>query len=160
MVSAGRIFFSPFKIIEYFLYSWYSACVKESKKYDPMDNTTLKVIEKKLLEQKKTLEYELSAIGKKGVSQQETQDFDARFPNYGDKEDENAAEVATFSDRLAIERTLENDLKDVNKALKNIQDGTYGRCKYCGKPIDERRLMARPTSGSCVDCKKKLKGEN
>ena len=125
-----------------------------------MDSKTLKVIENKLLEQKKTLEFELNSIGKKEVTQQEEEDFDARFPNYGDKEDENAAEVATFSDRLAIERTLENDLKDVLKALKNIKAGTYGICKYCGKPIDERRLMVRPISSSCVDCKKRLKGES
>lgn len=124
-----------------------------------MDKKTLKEIEKKLLEQKKSLEEELSATGKKDNTSQD-ENFQSRFPNYGDKEDENAAEVAVYSDRIAIEQELEKDLRDINKALKNIKDGKYGVCKYCGKPIDERRLMIRPTSSSCVDCKKKLKGEN
>ncbi|MFA5022441.1 MAG: hypothetical protein WC508_05165 [Patescibacteria group bacterium] len=32
-------------------------------------------------------------------------------------------------------------------------------CKYCGQVIEEKRLMIRPTSSSCVACKKKLQGE-
>ena len=122
-----------------------------------MDKKTLKEIEKKLLEQKKTIEDELSAIGEK--KEERTDDYDSHFPNYGDKEDENAAEVAVYSDRIAIEQELEHDLRDIDKALKSVKDGSYGICKYCGKPIDVRRLMVRPTSSSCVECKKKLKGE-
>lgn len=78
------------------------------------------------------------------------------FPSYGDKEDENAAEVATFSDNLSVDRTLEGILADVEKALDRIAKGTYGKCKYCGQEIDERRLRVRPESGSCVACKTKL----
>lgn len=79
--------------------------------------------------------------------------FQADFPDYGDKEDENASEVQTFSDNLALEATLEGTLEDVDRALGRMDQGTYGRCKYCGKPIDQRRLSARPESGSCVSCK-------
>lgn len=126
-----------------------------------MDKKTLKEIEKKLLAQKAAIEAELAATGKKDdATSQDDENFKSRFPNYGDKEDENAAEVAVYSDRIAIEQELEKDLRDVNKALKSIKDGSYGICKYCGKTIDERRLTIRPTSSSCVECKKRLKGEN
>lgn len=126
-----------------------------------MEKKKLKEIEKKLLEQKKTVEKELAATGKKdNATSQDDENYNSRFPNYGDKEDENAAEVSVYSDRLAIEQELEKDLRDINKALQSIKEGTYGTCKYCGKPIDERRLFIRPTSSSCVDCKKRLKGEN
>jgi len=126
-----------------------------------MNKNILKEIQKKLLDQKKNIETELSATGKKdNNTSQDDENFKSRFPDYGDKEDENAAEVAVYSDRIAIEQELEKDLRDVNKALKSIKDGTYGTCKYCGKAIDERRLSIRPTSSSCVECKKRLKGEN
>lgn len=78
------------------------------------------------------------------------------WPEYGDKEDENAAEVATFSDKLSLHRTLEETLEDVETALQRIAKGTYGICKYCKQTIDERRLRARPESSSCVSCKTKL----
>ncbi|MFZ5390761.1 MAG: TraR/DksA family transcriptional regulator [Patescibacteria group bacterium] len=78
------------------------------------------------------------------------------WPEYGDKEDENAAEVATFSDKLSLHKALEETLEDVEAALQRLADGSYGICKHCQKEIDERRLRARPESSSCVDCKTRL----
>jgi len=87
-------------------------------------------------------------------------EWKARFPNRGDADDENAQEVAVFSGRLSLEKTLKKTLKDIDQALENINKGDYGICKHCSKPISEARLKARPTSSSCIDCKKKLKGED
>lgn len=86
-------------------------------------------------------------------------DFNSDFPNFGDKEDENASEVAQFSNNLSLEDELEKALRDVESALKLIENGTYGTCKYCGQRIDERRILARPTSTSCIQCKKTLTQE-
>jgi RNA polymerase-binding protein DksA len=117
-----------------------------------MDQNTLKVLEDKLLEEKAELEEELGRFAQRNPHN--PTDFNADFPQLGDKEDENAAEVAEYSKDLTLERTLEASLRDVNKALARIKDGTYGTCRYCNKAIDEKRLMARPTSTSCIDCKK------
>lgn len=87
------------------------------------------------------------------------EDYDAKFPNLGDKEDENAEEVDTFSTNLTLERTLEGQLRDVDKALERISKNNYGICKYCSKEIDEKRLRARPASSSCVECKKSFTQE-
>jgi RNA polymerase-binding protein DksA len=117
-----------------------------------MDKNTLKTLEDMLLEEKAKLEEELSRFAQRNPNNSE--DFNADFPQLGEKEDENASEVAEYSKDLTLERTLEASLRDVNKALDRMKDGTYGTCKYCGKPIDEKRLMARATSTSCIDCKK------
>ncbi len=117
-----------------------------------MDKTTLKTLEEKLLEEKAKLEIELGGFATRNP--QNTDDFNADFPQLGEKEDENASEVAEYSKDLTVERTLESSLRDVKKALERLHEGTYGICKYCGKPIDNKRLMARPTSTSCIDCKK------
>lgn len=82
---------------------------------------------------------------------------EAGFPNYGDDEDDSSAEVATFTTNLSLENTLEKALRDVESALERISDGTYGVCKYCNQEIDERRLLARPSSSSCISCKEKMK---
>ena len=118
----------------------------------------LKEMKQVLLSRKDKIKQQLANFAQKDPNQEEN--YNSNFPDFGEKEDENAAEVSVYSDRLAIEQELEKDIKDINKALKNIKDGSYGICKHCGKPIDERRLMIRPTSSSCVECKKRLKGEN
>ncbi len=59
----------------------------------------------------------------------------------------------------AIEETLEKKYVDVKKALERIENGTYGICKFTGKPIGEARLRARPTSSASVEAKKFLTNE-
>lgn len=117
----------------------------------------LEGVKQKLLEEKEKLTNELTQFATKNPHN--TTDYNAKFPELGDKEDESAAEVATYSDNLTLERELESALRDVSGALARIEKGTYGICKYCEKPIDERRLRARPTSSACIDCKKILTQE-
>jgi DnaK suppressor protein len=41
---------------------------------------------------------------------------------------------------------------EVADALARIEQGTYGTCVDCGKPIPEGRLEARPEAARCVSC--------
>ncbi|MBP7992407.1 MAG: TraR/DksA family transcriptional regulator [Candidatus Magasanikbacteria bacterium] len=86
-------------------------------------------------------------------------DTDGQFPEYGDNLEDNAQEVTDFLSKKPVEMALERTLRDIDSALKRLEEGKYGICKYCDKPIDENRLMARPTSSSCVSCKKTLLDE-
>jgi RNA polymerase-binding transcription factor DksA len=107
---------------------------------------------KKVLKDKKAkLEVELRSFAARDPHT--STNFNTSFPDYGTKEDENAAEVAQFSDNLSLEKTLEHTLDDVIKALERISKNSYGKCKYCGEQIDERRLRVRPESSACVKCK-------
>lgn len=126
-------------------------------KNSPFSKEFIDEITKQLDEQRTKLEQELGKFTKK--SQHVADDFDTQFPEYGDKEDENAAEVAEYINNLPVEEGLEKTLRDVNKTLERIDKGTYGVCKYCGKAIEEKRLMARPTSSACVECKKTITQE-
>lgn len=82
-------------------------------------------------------------------------DYDAKFPDFGDKEDENAAEVEVFEKNLSMEKALEVSLFNVNKALKKMEAGDYGVCEKCGAPINPKRLEAFPSATTCMECKKK-----
>ncbi len=116
----------------------------------------LKDIKEKLESEQERLTHELDQITTKKAHGDEDR---TAFPNLGDKDDESAAEVAVYSDNLTIEKELENALRDVKTSLKRLEKGDYGTCKYCSKSIDERRLLARPVSSACVDCKKLLTQE-
>jgi DnaK suppressor protein len=77
--------------------------------------------------------------------------FNTDFPQYGDDEDDNAAEVAAFEGNLHLEETLETSLEMIDKALRKIENGSYGICEKCNLPIDEDRLKAMPTATRCAN---------
>src|ERR1041385_5344059 len=41
-------------------------------------------------------------------------------------------------------------IQDINEALGRIENGTYGQCGRCGKPLYEERLKAMPDRKSVV----------
>ena len=43
-------------------------------------------------------------------------------------------------------------VKEIDAALQRIEDGTYGQCERCGRPIDEERLKAVPTARYDAKC--------
>lgn len=117
----------------------------------------LEKIKKMLQEEKIKLEEDLAKFTKKNPHV--AGDFNSTFPDYGDKEDENAAEVAEYAANLSLEDNLEKALRDVIQSLDRVKKGAYGICKYCKKPISEKRLLARPTSSACIECKKTITQE-
>jgi RNA polymerase-binding transcription factor DksA len=52
---------------------------------------------------------------------------------------------------LTVRATLQRQLDEVNIALQKFDNGTYGVCETCGKPIDERRLRAFPAATHDVE---------
>jgi RNA polymerase-binding transcription factor len=72
--------------------------------------------------------------------------------------DNHMAETATATLDREIDYTLEENsehvLEAIEAALKRIEDGTYGACVNCGKPIAEERLAAIPWATHCIDCKR------
>ena len=84
--------------------------------------------------------------------------------NYPDPNDRASLE----SDRNFELRIRDRERKLILKmqeAIKRIDDRVFGNCDVCGGLISEKRLMARPVTTSCIDCKmkqekmEKLKGE-
>lgn len=84
--------------------------------------------------------------------------------NYPDPNDRASLE----SDRNFELRIRDRERKLIIKmqeAIKRIDDGTFGLCELCGGPISGKRLMARPVTTLCINCKtkqeqvEKLEGE-
>jgi len=81
---------------------------------------------------------------------------ETRFVDYGSEQDDNAHEVADWDLNRNTTQTIKKQLRDIKAALQRIEDGTYGICKYTGKPIEKKRLLARPTSSSSLEAKRML----
>lgn len=69
------------------------------------------------------------------------------------------------NDRASLEsdRNFELRIRDrerkliakMREAIQRIDNGTYGICEMCGGEISEKRLLARPVTTLCIDCKTK-----
>jgi len=51
---------------------------------------------------------------------------------------------------LSILERVQAELADVEHALRRLDDGTYGTCEACGRPIGESRLEAVPAARFCL----------
>lgn len=72
------------------------------------------------------------------------------------------ADVTDFKDAAAQENSASiqdlqvaqahAELTRILAARRRLDEGTYGFCEDCGEPIDERRLLAMPSSSRCTGC--------
>ena len=69
------------------------------------------------------------------------------------KREEEAAESFELEKRLVLEKRIRDQLAEVEHALEKFEQGTYGLCDDCCKPIDPARLEALPQANLCLDCK-------
>ncbi|WP_030378731.1 MULTISPECIES: TraR/DksA C4-type zinc finger protein [unclassified Streptomyces] len=58
------------------------------------------------------------------------------------------ADDLVSAQRMAVRRAL----KDIDAAFGRLEDGSYGVCGGCAKPIPVERLEILPYAGSCVPC--------
>jgi DnaK suppressor protein len=47
----------------------------------------------------------------------------------------------------------------IEEALKLFEEGTFGICEECGEEISEGRLMARPVTTLCIQCKRRMEAQ-
>jgi DnaK suppressor protein len=68
--------------------------------------------------------------------------------------DEEYADAGTATFERERDLSLVNNLRDlierIDKALAKIDEGTYGLCERCGKPIEKARIKALPYASLCL----------
>ena len=71
-------------------------------------------------------------------------------------DDEHDPEGATIAfERAQVEALLDQSrrhLSELDRSLRQLEEGAYGRCEICGDPIAPERLAARPTASTCITC--------
>ena len=85
------------------------------------------------------------------VSEEEREGRDAvtvEAKDFGDMATEAYGQEMSFT----ISDAGRKHLKEIEEALLRVQDGTFGTCTRCQKPIDEARLEAVPQAAMCVSC--------
>lgn len=59
---------------------------------------------------------------------------------------------------MALRRRTRRKVKSLQEALTRFEEGTYGICERCGRPIGAQRLEALPEARLCIDCAQQADG--
>jgi DnaK suppressor protein len=69
--------------------------------------------------------------------------------------EQHPAELATETMERELDQSLvehaEQELTEIEAALERVQEGRYGLCEACAKPISDARLEAMPAARYCVE---------
>jgi DnaK suppressor protein len=77
----------------------------------------------------------------------------SRDSNADDEHDPEGATIGFERAQLtALLNAARQRMSEVDDALSRVDDGSYGICERCGRPIPPERLEARPFARSCVTC--------
>ena len=105
------------------------------------------ILRSRLESEKKRLAEELEQIKASGRTDERREGSP-----FGKREEE-ATEALELEKRLTLEKRVLDQLAGVEHALQKFEEGTYGLCDSCGKPIDPARLDALPQASLCLECK-------
>ena len=65
-----------------------------------------------------------------------------------------ASQVFEQQRDLALRDRNAQHLAEVEAAIARLDDGTYGTCVRCGRPIAQERLDALPWAAHCIECQR------
>jgi DnaK suppressor protein len=109
-----------------------------------MDEAELAAVEKVLRERAETLELRLT-----GMSAPPERGSGIGF---GKRVGDGTTEAVRRLTDVGVGSSLESSHARVLRALQKLDEGTYGTCDNCGRPIAPARLRFSPESVLCIDC--------
>ena len=116
----------------------------------------LKVMKKRLEDKQAELQRSLA-----GLTEAQPQPVDPIEANEGAPDvEEVAVDFLEMQQEQSIRVNEQALLTEVQEALKRIEQGTYGKCVVCGRPIPEKRLEAIPWAALDVEHEAALEQRN
>jgi DnaK suppressor protein len=118
-------------------------------KKTPFGKRELNEFKKRLLEEREELQRQASEIEESsfGGGQSDLTGDVASF-------DEEFADAGTATFERERDLSLSNNIKDllekIDHALRRIDEGTYGLCEKCERPIEKARIKALPYATLCI----------
>jgi len=79
--------------------------------------------------------------------------------NIGRDSIDESMEEEIFSTELRLRDREKFLLGKIDEALRRIEENTIDECEDCAEPIGFKRLLARPVTTYCIDCKEEREKE-
>lgn len=65
------------------------------------------------------------------------------------------SELFEMEHQMGLLKQQVKEVEDIETAKEKIEEGNYGKCEFCGKDIDPRRLELLPQARLCIGCARK-----
>jgi DnaK suppressor protein len=116
----------------------------------PYESDELKQFRRQLLERREQFMESLRALEHEVVqyNEPESHSVQSDVPTHPADQSDRTYEQ---SKDLQIATTERDMIRQIEEALRRIDDGTYGICLNCGKTIERRRLQVQPWAQLCID---------
>ena len=102
-----------------------------------------------LLARRQEIQQQIDAL----LAQHRADQAQLREESVADAEDQSSRDSSGHQQLSILE--VRNQMRlQVEAALQRLDEGTYGRCEDCLKPISEERLKALPFARRCIDCQR------
>ena len=109
-----------------------------------MDETELAAVETALRRRAEALELRLTDMA--------TPPERGSGISFGKRVGDGTTEAVRRLTEVGVGNSLESSQARVLRALAKLDEGTYGTCDNCGRPIAPGRLEFSPESVLCIDC--------
>jgi DnaK suppressor protein len=114
----------------------------------PFSKKELEELRKRLVEERKGLQAQYQELEQSTFATNQSDltgemGFDEEYADAG---------TATFERErdLSLVNNVIDLMERIDKALAKMDDGSYGLCERCGKPIEKLRLKALPYANLCI----------
>jgi YteA family regulatory protein len=105
----------------------------------------------RLADERARLDGVKSTFDEEGLTEQSESDSVGELSSYDQHQADMGTETFEREKDLSILEQVEAELADVEHALRRLDDGTYGTCEVCGRPIPDERLEAMPAARLCLE---------
>ena len=107
---------------------------------------------KRLLDERRKFAEELKTIARKNskTPRDSSGDLSAYTVHMADM----SADTYERELDVSIASSEQQVLYQIDEALKHLDEGTYGTCQQCSKPISLSRLKAVPYTELCIQCQR------
>jgi YteA family regulatory protein len=100
-----------------------------------LTNEQLAAFRAELLRAKQETQERLQQNGHFGTLRSHAHDAVGELSSYDNHPADDATELYEREKDIALNEHAERELKEIEHALQVIENGTYGICEVCGKPI-------------------------
>ena len=112
----------------------------------------LKEFKKRLLEERNKFAEEIKAIARE--ASKSPREASGDLSSYTLHPADMSADAYQRELSLDLASTEQQVLYQIDDALKRMDEGTYGVCQNCSRPIALSRLKAVPYTSSCITCQR------
>lgn len=113
----------------------------------------------RLADERARLDGVKSTFDDEGLGDQSESESLGELSSYDQHQADMGTETFEREKDLSILEQVEAELADVEHALRRLDDGTYGTCEVCSKPIPDERLEAMPAARLCLEHQSEVERE-